>query len=161
MPKLCRQQWIALQPVWKHWAWTTFYPPGSSAVGLDRSSQSELEGLHAFVKAGLSRYWVWAVLLLFPFTRGLEGWIWKFPFSPRNNSGRELGTNWHSWWLDAEYKSTNQWEQMLRRSVLVDSRLNISQINQANTRQQGISSLQISRLWITPQVFKNHSKQST
>lgn len=47
----------------------TFYPPEGSGVGLNRSSQSELNGLNVFVKVGLN----WLSVGCPPLTRGLKG----------------------------------------------------------------------------------------
>ena len=144
-------------------------PLGSSGGGLNRSSQYKLEGLHTFVKAGLSQYWVWAVVLL-PFTRRLEGCISEnfhsLPGIIQEGKMRTL----------SRYKLAQlvagcriQISKLMRTnakkwSVSVALRQNIigiSQINQASMLQQDISSLQISRLWITTHVFKKYSKQGT
>lgn len=144
-------------------------PPEISGVGLSRSSPSKLEGLHAFMKAGLSWYWAWAVLL-FPFIRGLEGWTSE-NFHPPPGITQEGKTKTLS-----RYKLVQlvdgcriQINELMRTnaekwSVSVASRENIigiSQINQANMHQQDISGLRISILWITTYVFKKHSKRST
>lgn len=124
----------------------TFYPAG---VGLNRSSH----GLNVFVKAGLS----WLRVGWPPLTRGLKGWISEnFHLLSGIIQEGKMRTLRRYKLAKLVYGCRIQINKIMTRAKKFgvsgasgETIIGIRQINQANMHQQGITTLQISRLSIT------------